>query len=118
MFKSIDSQYFNGNCKGELMLIQTEPDVETLKKEFKKGNIYNIARYRKDNKDDSFAIIKAFEGDNILYNVYDCEDFNIILKDVKYTTNEWNWDDTNFIILTPEEARPYLQEIMLATLEN
>lgn len=118
MFKGFDSEHFNGGIQQLKMIKQTEPDVKVLKQEFEKGNIYNIARYNKKEGDNSFAIIKGFDDDFVIYDVYSCENFRRVYDNATSDTKEWSWDDSDFIILTPEEARPYLQKIMLATLEN
>ena len=101
------------------MIIQKEPDMKVLKEEFKKGNIYNVAIDKKTKKENDIAIIKKIVKNEMWYDDY------IITDNYRFDEgydidicDDWNWTNCDYCILTPEEARPYLKEIMVATLSK
>ena len=101
------------------MIIQSKPDFKVLKEEFDKGNIYNLSKRKSDGKESDIAIIKKIDGNNIIYDLYDAENnYNMDSKNDVDTLENWAWDRHDYIILTPEEARPYLKEIMVAILKE
>ena len=103
------------------MIIQSKPDFKILKQEFDKGNIYNLSKEKSNGKEGDIAIIKEMQPNTefVTYDLYDIQDDYKLdqSENIEHCT-DWAWDRYDYIILTPEEARSYLKEIIVSTLKG
>jgi hypothetical protein len=99
------------------MIKLNKNSLNILKREVKKGNIYQLLETKLGGDNKIFTIISKVKGKVITYKDYIIDE-NYKLDAGCDTFNDWSWNKWNFYMLTLKEARPYLNMLICKNLEN
>lgn len=91
-----------------------EHNIDLLKDEFNKGNIYMLSKVRYSDQKNLSIIKNIKEIENKIVITRDRYTFSEhIMQEMDSIMNTMNFDNWDFIILTREEAEPYIKEMVV-----
>jgi hypothetical protein len=105
------------------MIKITDNDFKLFAEEYKKGNIYLLAKTKKNNPYKGQYFIKTQELDEprrkIKSTSYETTEDKIVSSgDQSAMFQSWNWEGFDFYVLNEKEASPYIKKLIVKTLEG